>query len=285
VSDPICAAAGGFAAGGVSGGNIESAVTGAIQAAALFGVGEGLGHTDAGMFQGNHVARIFAHATIGCVASGIQGGKCGAGAASAGFAAFAGPLIDTGSFAGDLAGHAVAGGIGARLGGGKFGNGALTGAFGYLFNTVAAKFNRETGVLKVVDNDTGKRVKGLFFSGNSDNGEIDSPPDQAAAGIYAILQRGDKEGFRLEAIDSKFGDDKNNSGQTHLRLHGPGGSIGCITACNQSSFDRVENLIRKTLTKEVTVDTFKGLNIRGVDIIRFNTGTEKIKYYGILEVK
>jgi Novel toxin 21 len=75
-----------------------------------------------------------AHAAIGCVASGVQGGSCGAGAASAGFAAFAGPVINTGNFGADLAGHAVAGGLGSMAAGGKFGNGAVTGAFGYLFN-------------------------------------------------------------------------------------------------------------------------------------------------------
>jgi RHS repeat-associated protein len=139
--------AGGFAAGGVAGGNLESAVMGAFSAAAFFGVGEALGHTDGGMFQGNHAARIVAHATVGCVSSGVQGGSCGKGAASAGFAAFAGPLIETGTFAGDLAGHAVAGGIGSRVAGGKFANGALTGAFGYLFNACGdgSCLNEKTG--------------------------------------------------------------------------------------------------------------------------------------------
>ena len=137
-ANAFTAAASGFASGGVAGGNIESAIYGAFQSAALFGVGEVLGHTDAGFFQGNYAARIVAHASIGCVASGVQGGSCGAGAASAGFAAFAGPLINTGSFAGDLAGHAVAGGLGSVAAGGKFGNGAATGAFGYLFNRCGA---------------------------------------------------------------------------------------------------------------------------------------------------
>jgi hypothetical protein len=74
----------------------------------------------------------------------VQGGSCSASAASAGFAAFAGPIIDTGSFAGDLAGHAVAGAAGARLAGGNAGNGALTAAFGYLFNSVGDAILRQT---------------------------------------------------------------------------------------------------------------------------------------------
>jgi RHS repeat-associated protein len=131
----VAAAAGGFAAGGVAGGNIESAVVGAFSAGALFGVGEALGHGGEGLLSRTHAIRIVAHATIGCVSSGVQGGSCGQGAAGAGFAAFAGPVIATENFALGVAGHSIAGGIGAAVAGGKFGNGAITGAFGYLYNS------------------------------------------------------------------------------------------------------------------------------------------------------
>jgi RHS repeat-associated protein len=130
----VAAAAGGFASGGVSGGNIQNAIAGAFQAVALFGVGEALGHSGEAFGGSTHVARIAAHATIGCVTSGVQGGSCGQGAASAGFAAFAGPVIQTEDFAAGLAGHAVAGGLGSMAAGGKFANGAITGTFGYLYN-------------------------------------------------------------------------------------------------------------------------------------------------------
>jgi RHS repeat-associated protein len=134
----ITTAASGFASGGVGGGNIESAIAGAFQAVALFGVGEALGHTDAGFFKGNHAVRIVAHAAVGCAAAGVQGGSCGQGAASAGFAAFAGPIIEAvPTYEGQVVAHAVAGGLGSLVAGGKFGNGAITGAFGYIYNRAA----------------------------------------------------------------------------------------------------------------------------------------------------
>ena len=64
----------------------------------------------------------------------MQGGNCGSGAVSAGFAEFAGPKLLTGNIVADTAVHATLGGVGALAAGGKFANGALTGAFGYLFN-------------------------------------------------------------------------------------------------------------------------------------------------------
>ena len=49
-----------------------------------------------------------------------------------------GPLtVRMDSFGGELAAHIVAGGAGSVVAGGKFANGAVTGAFGYLFNSVA----------------------------------------------------------------------------------------------------------------------------------------------------
>ena len=66
----------------------------------------------------------------------MQGGNCGSGAVSAGFAEFAGPKLLTGNIVADTAVHATLGGVGALAAGGKFANGALTGAFGYLFNCV-----------------------------------------------------------------------------------------------------------------------------------------------------
>jgi RHS repeat-associated protein len=130
------AVASGFASGGVAGGNIESAIAGAFQAAAFSGIGIELGHTDPGFFQGNHGVRIVAHAAVGCAAAGVQGGSCGQGAASAGFAAFAGPIVDAvPTYEGQVVAHAVAGGLGSMAAGGKFANGAITGAFGYIYNS------------------------------------------------------------------------------------------------------------------------------------------------------
>jgi RHS repeat-associated protein len=125
--DAYATVASGFAAGGVSGGNIQSAIAGAFSAGLFFGVGElGLGS--------GSIGNIAAHAAAGCVSAGVQGGSCKAGALSAGFAEFAGPRLLTGNMIADTAVHATLGGIGSLAGGGKFGNGAITGAFGYLFN-------------------------------------------------------------------------------------------------------------------------------------------------------
>lgn len=98
-----------------------------------------MGHGGEGFMSAAHVTRIVAHAAVGCVMSGVQGGGCGSGAASAGFAAFAGPIFEPMGFAGGLAASIVAGGVGARLTGGKFANGAFTGAFGYLLNRVGGR--------------------------------------------------------------------------------------------------------------------------------------------------
>jgi hypothetical protein len=106
-----------------------------------------LGHTDAGIFQGNHGIRIIAHAAVGCATSGVQGGSCGQGAASAGFAAFAGPIIDAvPTYGGQVAAHAVAGGLGSLAAGGKFANGAITGAFGYVYNQAAGGWGEQLSV-------------------------------------------------------------------------------------------------------------------------------------------
>jgi RHS repeat-associated protein len=121
------AVASGFASGGVSGGNIESAIAGAFSAGLFFGVG------DLGFASGSW-QNVAAHAAAGCVSAGVQGGNCGQGALSAGFAELAGPRLITGNVIADTAVHATLGGAGSVIGGGKFGNGAITGAFGYLFN-------------------------------------------------------------------------------------------------------------------------------------------------------
>jgi hypothetical protein len=136
------AAAGGFAAGGIMGGNLQSAIHGALKAAAFFGVGEGLGlHGMSGsdFLTGKHVGGIAAHGVVGCVAEAFAGGSCQSGAASAAFAKLGTPLIaEVGSTAGQVVAAAVMGGLGSVAGGGKFENGAVTGAFGYLFNHCGA---------------------------------------------------------------------------------------------------------------------------------------------------
>lgn len=100
----------------------------------------------------------------------------------------------------------------------------LYGYFEYLFNELShATFNRKSGQLYVRDADTGNEARGHFFSGTGSS-------DQIPTGDYAILQRGDQDGFRLKPYDSVFGNDKHDvTGQSLLRLHGPGRSNGCVT--------------------------------------------------------
>ena len=124
------AVASGFAAGGIQGGNLESAVQGAFSASLFFGVGE--------LTQGVAMAgKVAAHAAAGCASGAAAGGSCRSGAMAAGFAELAGPPIQElagTSVAANIAGRAVVGAVGSKLGGGSYENGAVTAAFGYLFN-------------------------------------------------------------------------------------------------------------------------------------------------------
>jgi hypothetical protein len=174
---------------------------------------------------------------------------------------------------------AVVGGTISEATGGKFANGATTAAFGYLFNQVSGTFNRKTGQLSVVDLETGESVSGQFFSGGGWFG------DPIAPGDYAILQRGSKDGFRLEALDSNFGDDKNPQGQKLLRLHGPGNSVGCITACPGTNWVAVRDFISSTKTSTVTVSKYSGWSFGGFQPFRVYKGAERVNYYGTIKVQ
>ena len=277
--------AAGFASGGIMGGNIESAVNGAFSAALFYGVGEISGmHTagvDKSFWSDAHIAQTFGHAVVGCVSTSIAGGSCGSGAASAGFAAAAGPLLPGADISPErFVSRVIVGGISSRLAGDNFANGATSAAFAYLFNELShARFNRKTGELYVRDADSGKEARGLFFSGTGES-------DQIPTGDYAILQRGDKDGFRLEPYDSIFGDDKHNgTGQSLLRLHGPGRSNGCVTACDATGWAEVKALVQNTSTSLVTVQRYWSLTLPGGYLLmRIPTGTEQLKYYGRLKV-
>jgi RHS repeat-associated protein len=294
----ISAIASGFAAGGIAGGNLQSAVQGALTAAAFFAVGELSGAHNSGgtssMSSGQRLGQIAGHAAVGCGSAVAAGGSCKAGAVGAAFSSIAGPLLpggDASDFnAGNFVGRMLVGAIGSKLGGGQYQNGAMTAAFEYLFNFLArARFDRRTGQLTVQDTQLGRNgaiVEGTqataqFFSGSGAGDEI-------APGRYAILQRGDKDGYRLEALDDRiFGNDRNeNSGQELLRLHGPGRSFGCITACDASGWAQVKAVIGYTTPTEIEVATYKSVTLpNGTLIIRAQTGTEFVKFYGILIVK
>jgi RHS repeat-associated protein len=130
--------AGGFAAGGIMGGNLESAIQGAFFAAVTFQIG-----TLAQNGTIDFAEKIAAHALVGCGRAAAAGGNCGSGALAAGFAEFAGPVLKANN-ADYLITRVVIGGIGSRIAGGSFESGATTAAFAYLFNE--APHSRESSV-------------------------------------------------------------------------------------------------------------------------------------------
>ncbi|HQR40737.1 MAG TPA: hypothetical protein PLF26_20310, partial [Blastocatellia bacterium] len=141
------AVASGFASGGISGGNMESAVAGAISAGLFYGAGslaDAAVANGASGFGSGGLGRVALHAAVGCASGAAAGGSCRQQAAGAGFAELAGPVVSLGdnNVAYGIVAHAVAGGIGAKLAGGKFENGAVTGAFGYLFNEMGHCYQR-----------------------------------------------------------------------------------------------------------------------------------------------
>ncbi len=152
------AAAAGFAAGGIQGGNIESAVYGAFSAVAFYGVGQSatfLADKYGTAFWGSgSPGRVVLHGAAGCASASVAGGSCGHGAISAAFAEAAGPNVSSvtgGNKVAGFVGAIVAGGAAARLAGGKFANGAATGAFSYLFNSLAHPTNTlEAGVRQAI---------------------------------------------------------------------------------------------------------------------------------------
>jgi hypothetical protein len=158
--------AAGFAAGGIQGGNIQSAVAGAVSGGLFFAAG-----SIANAVGADSIGRVGLHAVAGCAGSAAAGGSCGHGAAAAGFAEFAGPLVHTENVAFNVASSAVAGGVGSVIGGGKFANGALTGAFGYLFNNLLHVTGGQRYDSKNFFGHTGLAVEGAgMFSYGNDTG-------------------------------------------------------------------------------------------------------------------
>ena len=112
--------------------------------------------------------------------------------------------------------------------------------------------------------------------------------DQIPSGNYAILEGTTVNGeprFRLEPYDAVWGDDTHNaSGRSLFRLHGPGRSTGCITACDASNWGVVRDLIRDTSTSSVNVQQSKNFAPGGARLFSVPVGTERLKYYGTLRV-
>ena len=148
----------------------------------------------------------------------------------------------------------------------------------YLFNHLSGTFSKKTGVLTVTDTDTGETVSAQFKSGG------DYGADAAPNGEYDILSRGGRSGFyRLEARDPYYGDDKveffGQSKMTEVRLHHPGVSLGCVTACDASGWAKVDSLLSRTTTSTTEVQAKTFLN-RTLGIGRL----ERVQNYGTLRV-
>jgi hypothetical protein len=117
---------------------MQAGILGMIQAIAFFEVGELTGHQP-GFGTSKYYENVLGHAAVGCVATAIGGGKCGAGALAAAVPAFAGPFVNKLPFQAALMANSTLGGLASVAGGGKFANGAVTAAFGYLFNAAAGR--------------------------------------------------------------------------------------------------------------------------------------------------
>jgi hypothetical protein len=116
---------------------------------------------------------------------------------------------------------------------------------------ITGTYDRSTGTLTLRDIDTGETISGQFESGGKPFG------DPIPNGYYDILARLGRSGFfRLEPVDSNYGDDTDKAtGRTHFRLHHPGRTQGCIAAKEQKNWQDIENFINSTRTDNVTVQS------------------------------
>jgi uncharacterized protein RhaS with RHS repeats len=94
------------------------------------------------------------------------------------------------------------------------------------------------------------------LQGNQESGPIPK-------GNYAILDH-PKNGshapwYRLERFDSNYGDDATPEGRDRLRLHGPGGTIGCIKICENAGAQQAAGLLSQTSTSQDKVNAQGGL--------------------------
>jgi hypothetical protein len=98
--------------------------------------------------------------------------------------------------------------------------------------------------------------------------------------------------FRLEPRDSRYGDDRyDKNGQTNTRLHGPGKSLGCMTACDGIDWQLAKSLIVNTTTDLVTVHKIKdpigkftGSFMSSPEWTRIYNGTTQLKRYGTIKI-
>jgi len=113
---------------------------------------------------------------------------------------------------------------------------------------VQVEFHRPSGTVFVMDLDTGEAAIGVFRSGG------DFGTDPIELGEYEILEHPETDRrLRLDAVDAKPRNDVHDpSGRKEFRIHGPGRSLGCITALDVGEYDPVISIIRTTRTELVS---------------------------------
>jgi hypothetical protein len=160
----------------------------------------------------------------------------------------------------------------------------MSGAVEYLFNFLQhAEYSLSSKNMMLVDGDSGSFVMGEYKTA-TEGGRPLTP------GQYDILD-GPRGTYRLERRDLSFGDDLDAStGQVNIRLHGPGGSLGCLTACSTGDWVKIKALIVDTTPRKVVVETYRDILAKtplrafSGDWSRYKTGTETVNWYGTLKV-
>jgi RHS repeat-associated protein len=145
----------GAASGGIATGTWQGAAYGAFAAGLFYGIGTYFQNAQwaqasqtnnafgSGLTWGGYGAKVLAHGAAGGVTARMQGGKFGAGFASAGVAEAFSPAVDSigggaPNYSGErVAAAAILGGTTSVIAGGKFANGAVTAAFSRAFNEEA----------------------------------------------------------------------------------------------------------------------------------------------------
>ena len=138
---------------------------------------------------------------------------------------------------------------------------------------VSATFDIGTKKLVVRDLDTGKSVT---IGAESGGHPLGAP---IPLGSYDILDFPNPDYLRLEALDSKYGDDRvEGTGRSLLRLHkhGRGINIGCIGAMSDAQWGPLRDLIRGTRRTRVLVESKK--------LLRIGPDAEDIDKFGTLKV-
>ncbi len=103
---------------------------------------------------------------------------------------------------------------------------------------VTATYDHASGQLYVYDSNTDRLISGPFESGGKPWG------DPIPNGDYDILSDRRHDFFRLEPVDSSYGDDKTTgSGRGEFRLHKPGRTLGCIASQDADNWNSIRDRI------------------------------------------